>query len=570
MIRFHSVKYKNFLSTGNKFTEVFLDKRKACLVVGENGSGKSTMLDALCFGLFGKGFRKVSKTMLVNTINGRHMVVEIEFSVGQKRYKVVRGAKPNIFEVYLHGKLLNQDANMRDYQEYLEKQILKLNYKAFTQVVILGSSTFTPFMQMGTNDRRGIIEDILDINIFSIMNDILKVRQGAMKTELQEIEYDIKLSQDRIDTYKGHIKALGENRRQKVADFRDSIANSESHVEDLQVEIDSFLQEVEDNLNPKIKDFEKLKDRLQHTVEIERKLHDAFTKGEEQLDFYEHTKTCPTCKHDLEDDFKEKKLEEIAGTNTEITRGIKELEQKVASLEKQLEDIQEVQEQINDINRKVSKKQNEISASQQYITKINKEIDKLVSEKQSDDSKKLGIETKALKKHDTRKEELVDKRHYYDLAAFLLKDSGIKTKIVKQYLPVMNKLINKYLASMDFFVQFELDENFNEKIKSRYRDDFSYANFSEGEKMRIDLALLFTWRAIAKLKNSVNTNLLMLDEVFDSSLDEGGTDEFMKILTTLGNDTNVFIISHKGDILNEKFRHVMKFEKVKNFSRIAE
>ncbi len=569
MIRFHSVKYKNFLSTGNSFTEVFLDKRKACLVVGENGSGKSTMLDALCFGLFGKGFRKVSKTMLVNSINGRHMVVEIEFSVGQKRYKVIRGAKPNIFEVYLHGKLMNQDANMRDYQEHLEKQILKLNYKAFTQVVILGSSTFTPFMQMSQSDRRGIIEDILDINIFSIMNDILKVRQGALRSELQELDYDIRLSEDRIKTYKSHIKALGENRRQKIADFRDSIANSESHVEELQKVIQSVLDEVEQKQS-NIDDVEDIQHKLQHTQEIERKLKDAKARGDKEITFYENTEECPTCKSHLEDDFKLQKIESTTQTVSEIESALEELDNKTRQIQGQLDTIREIQTEIDDLNRKVSKKQNEISASQQYIQKINKEIEKLNSEKSGDDSKKLEKELKELKKHEKGKEELVDKRHYYDLAAFLLKDSGIKTKIVKQYLPIMNKLINKYLASMDFFVQFELDENFNENIKSRYRDDFSYANFSEGEKMRIDLALLFTWRAVAKLKNSVNTNLLMLDEIFDSSLDEGGTDEFMKILHTLGNDTNVFIISHKGDILNEKFRHVMKFEKVKNFSRIAE
>ena len=569
MIRFHSVKYKNFLSTGNHFTEIFLDKRKACLVIGENGSGKSTMLDALCFGLFGKGFRKVPKTMLVNSINGRHMVVEVEFSVGQKRYKIVRGAKPNIFEVYLHNKMLNQDANMRDYQDHLEKQILKMNYKAFTQVVILGSSTFVPFMQMNTSDRRGIIEDILDINIFSIMNDILKVRMGALKSELHDLEYDIRLSEDRIDTYKKHIKALGDGRRDKIQDFRSSIENAEKNNKKLQEECTLLLEQV-DTKQGEIDHIDDIKHKLQHTLDIEKKLEDAKTRGNKEINFYETTDECPTCHHNLEDTFKLKKINTTKGTLEEITSALSDLDEQVKEINKELEEIREVQGKIDELTRDINKKQTEMNASAQYITKIQKEIDKLMGEKSSDDTKKLDKEIKTLKKHESGKESLVDKRHYYDLAAFLLKDSGIKTKIVKQYLPVMNKLINKYLASMEFFVQFELDENFNENIKSRYRDEFSYANFSEGEKMRIDLALLFTWRAVAKLKNSVNTNLLMLDEIFDSSLDEGGTDEFMKILTTLGNDTNVFIISHKGDVLNDKFRHVMKFEKVKNFSRVAE
>ena len=567
MIKFKAVRYKNLLSTGNKFTEIFLDNRKATLILGENGSGKSTMLDALCFGLFGKGFRKVSKNSLINSVNQRGMVVEVEFAIGSKQYRVVRGAKPNVFEIFLNDRIINQDANMRDYQEQLEKQILKLNYKTFTQVVILGSSSFTPFMQMNQSDRRGIIEDILDINIFSIMNGLLKTRMTGLKSELHDLDYEIRLSEDRIETYKKHIKSLGDNRRQKIEDFNESVDAAQTNVNNLQEECNSLLENV-GSLQNETSDSEKIKSKLTKTKELEKQLNDARTRGTKEIKFYEDTDECPTCHRDMEDDFKQEKIQTTTERVTEIDKAINELSQNVIDINKRLSEIEEIQSKVDTLNRQVAQKQNEISASNQYITKINGEIEKLKSENVTDDSAKLNTELKVLKGHNTEKETLIDKRSYYDIAALLLQDSGIKTKIIRQYLPIMNKLINKYLASMDFFVQFNLDEGFNESIKSRYRDAFSYANFSEGEKMRIDLALLFTWRAIAKLKNSVNTNLLVLDEVFDSSLDEGGTDEFLKILHTLDGDTNTFIISHKGDVLTEKFRHTMTFEKVKNFSRV--
>ena len=567
MIKFKVVRYKNLLSTGNKFTEIFLDNRKATLILGENGSGKSTMLDALCFGLFGKGFRKVSKNSLINSVNQRGMVVEVEFAIGSKQYRVVRGAKPNVFEIFLNDRIINQDANMRDYQEQLEKQILKLNYKTFTQVVILGSSSFTPFMQMNQTDRRGIIEDILDINIFSIMNGLLKTRMTGLKSELHDLDYEIRLSEDRIETYKKHIKSLGDNRRQKIQDFNESVETAQTNVNNLQEECNLLLGDVE-SLQNETSDSEKIKSKLTKTRELEKQLNDARTRGTKEIKFYEDTDECPTCHRDMEDDFKQEKIQTTTERVTEIDKAINELSQNVIDINKRLSEIEEIQSKVDTLNRQVAQKQNEISASNQYITKINTEIEKLKSESVTDDSDKLNKELKVLKGHNTEKENLIDKRSYYDIAALLLQDSGIKTKIIRQYLPIMNKLINKYLASMDFFVQFNLDEGFNESIKSRYRDAFSYANFSEGEKMRIDLALLFTWRAVAKLKNSVNTNLLVLDEVFDSSLDEGGTDEFLKILHTLDGDTNTFIISHKGDVLTEKFRHTMTFEKVKNFSRV--
>ena len=569
MIKFKSVKWKNLLSTGNQFTEVFLGNRKATLILGENGSGKSTMLDALCFGLFGKGFRKISKNSLINSVNQRGMVVEVEFAIGSKQYRVVRGAKPNLFEIYLNDRLINQDAKMRDYQEQLEKQILKLNYKTFTQVVILGSSTFTPFMQMNTNDRRGIIEDILDINIFSIMNNLLKTRMTALKSELHDLDYEIRLSEDRIETYKKHIKSLGDNRRQKIEEFNESVENSQTHIDNIQSECNHLLSDVE-VLQNESSDSETVKQQLTKTLEMQKQLDNAKERGIKEIEFYEDNEECPTCHRDMEEHFREEKIDSTEGKVQEIEKGIRQITDNITSINLRLEEIQKIQSKGDTLNRQIAQKQNEISASNQYITKINQEIEKLRTDNVTDDSTKLNQEQKILKGHQETKESLVDKRSYYDIAGLLLQDTGIKTKIIRQYLPIMNKLINKYLASMDFFVQFNLDEGFNESIKSRYRDAFSYANFSEGEKMRIDLALLFTWRAVAKLKNSVNTNLLVLDEVFDSSLDEGGTEEFLKILHTLDGDTNTFIISHKGDVLTEKFRHTMTFEKVKNFSRIVD
>jgi len=527
------------------------------------------MLDALCFGLFGKGFRKISKNSLINSVNQRGMIVEVEFAIGSKQYRVVRGAKPNLFEIFLNDRLINQDAKMRDYQEQLEKQILKLNYKTFTQVVILGSSTFTPFMQMNQNDRRGIIEDILDINIFSIMNGLLKTRMAALKSELHDLDYEIRLSEDRIETYKKHIKSLGDNRRKKIDDFNESVDKAQTNISSVQEECNALMSKVGE-LQNESSDSEAIKGKLTKTLELQKQLDLAKSRGTKEIKFYEDNDECPTCHRDMEDHFKQEKISATSKKVSQVEKGIGEIADNITSINKRIEEIQQIQSKVDTLNRQVAQKQNEISASNQYIIKINQEIEKLRTDNVTDDSTKLNTEQKSLKQHNQTKESLIDKRSYYDVAGYLLQDSGIKTKIIRQYLPIMNKLINKYLASMDFFVQFNLDEGFNESIKSRYRDAFSYANFSEGEKMRIDLALLFTWRAIARLKNSVNTNLLVLDEVFDSSLDEGGTEEFLKILHTLDKDTNTFIISHKGDILTEKFRHTMTFEKVKNFSRIVD
>ena len=569
MIKFHKVRFKNFLSTGDAFTEIILDKKPTTLIIGANGSGKSTVLDALTFGLFGKAFRKIPKTALINSINKKKTVVEVEFSIGRKQYKVMRSIKPNKFEIYLNGSLIHQDANVRDYKAILEQQILKLNYKTFTQVVVLGSSSFTPFMQLVTIERRNIIEDILDIQIFSVMNDVLKSRYAALRHELNEIKTNLKIGESKIQSQEATMKRLEENREGQMTKLKDDIEKSDEQEAIYEGSIDIFSRMLEQQ-NELKSDEDDVREKLQQTLSDERQFEADRKKFLKELKFYENNDECPTCKQDIETEHKEHICTDTSKNLEEIGIKLSEREEQVQEINKRLLEIRDINQEISRIQTEIQKEQSHIIAGQKYREKLNKQLSELEAQEHTDEDKeKLEKYRKALAQLQDMDKDLVDKRHYYDLAEILLRDSGIKTKIIRQYLPIMNKLINKYLASMEFFVQFELDEEFNEQIKSRYRDTFTYSSFSEGEKMRIDLALLFTWRSIAKLKNSVNTNLLILDEVFDSSLDEGGTDEFLKILNTLGNDTNTFIISHKGDSMNEKFNNIIEFEKAQNFSRVV-
>ena len=569
MIKFHKVRYKNFLSTGDTFTEIHLNRKPTTLIIGANGSGKSTVLDALTFGLFGRAFRKVNKTALINSINKKHTVVEVEFSIGRSQYRVMRAIKPNKFEIYLNGNLMHQDSNVRDYQAILEQQILKLNYKSFTQVVVLGSSSFTPFMQLVTIDRRRIIEDILDIQIFSVMNDILKQRYTALRHELNEIKTNIQIGEEKIKSQEETMKRLEENRDEQIAKLKSNIKKSDEQEAIYMGSIDIFDRMLEKQQNLK-EDEDDVRHSLQLMLSDERQFESDRRNLLKEGKFYETNDECPTCKQDIEEGHKSHICEEIDKTVGELNTKLEERSKSVQEINIRLEEIAEINQKITKIQTEIQREQSHITAGQKYRNKLEKELKDLeAQEHKEEDTEKLESYKKAYNQLEGMEEGLVDKRHYYDLAEILLRDSGIKTKKIRQYLPIMNKLINKYLASMEFFVQFELDEEFNEQIKSRYRDSFTYSSFSEGEKMRIDLALLFTWRSIAKLKNSVNTNLLILDEVFDSSLDEGGTDEFLKILNTLGNDTNTFIISHKGDSMNEKFNNVIEFEKAQNFSRVV-
>ena len=568
MIKFRKVRYKNFLSTGNEFTEIDLSRKKTSLIIGANGSGKSTLLDALTFGLFGRAFRKIPKTALVNSINEKQCCVEVEFQIGRIVYRVMRSIKPNKFEIYRDGKMLHQDASVRDYQAVLEQQILKLNYKSFTQVVVLGSSTFTPFMQLNTPERRAIIEDILDIQIFSVMKDCLRQRSSTLRSEYNDIKTNIKIGENKIQSQEDSMKRLEENREEMISKFTADINEHETKNIEYLTHIRADMENVKTCMNL-ISDEDAVRNSLQTMLSDEKDFENERRKFIKELEFYDNNDECPTCKQDIESDHKDHIVSDRSVNINELDQRLTQHSESIQKINVRLEEINEVHKEINDTQRAIQKEQNLIDSNEQYMKKVQSQIKELEEQKHTEDDKEqLEKYRKALDVLQGMEQDASEQKHYHDLADILLRDSGIKTKIIRQYLPIMNKLINKYLASMEFFVQFELDEEFNEQIKSRYRDNFSYASFSEGEKMRIDLSLLFTWRAIAKLKNSVNTNLLILDEVFDSSLDEGGTDEFLKILHTLDDNTNTFIISHKGESMNEKFNNIIEFEKTNNFSKI--
>ena len=568
MIKFHKVKFKNFLSTGNEFTEIDLSRKKTSLIIGANGSGKSTLLDALTFGLFGRAFRKIPKTALVNSINQKQLVVEVEFQIGRNKYRILRSIKPNKFEIYRDGKLMHQDASVRDYQAILEQQILKLNYKSFTQVVVLGSSTFTPFMQLNTPERRAIIEDILDIQIFSVMKDCLRQRSATLRNEYNEIKTNIRIGESKIQSQEESMKRLEENRDEMIDKLNADVLEHETQVIEHKTNIRADMSNVQTCMNL-IQDEDTVRASLQTMLSDEKDFETERRKFIKELKFYEDNDECPTCEQVIESDHKDHICTERTVNIKELDMRLTQHSESIEKINQRLEEINEVHKEIAESQKMIQKEQNLIDTNEKYIDKLEGQILELTKQEHTEDDKdKLEKYRKALELLQGMNADISDQKHYHDLADILLRDSGIKTKIIRQYLPIMNKLINKYLASMEFFVQFELDEEFNEEIKSRYRDNFSYSSFSEGEKMRIDLSLLFTWRAVAKLKNSVNTNLLILDEVFDSSLDEGGTDEFLKILHTLDDNTNTFIISHKGESMNEKFNNIIEFEKTNNFSRI--
>ena len=568
MIVFRYVRWKNLLSTGNYFTEIKLDNNQNTLVVGENGSGKSTMLDALCFGLFGKAFRNINKPSLLNSINSKDCVIEIEFDTNNKSYKVVRGIKPNVFEIYQNGELLNQDAAARDYQEILEKTILKLNYKSFTQIVILGSASFTPFMQLSSSDRRAIIEDLLDIQIFSTMNGILREKLSGNKDLTTTKKYDIDLSQQKYELQEKYIKELKQNNDDKVKEYDEEVRSNQSVIQTLHDETANLITEVATH-QTSVEEKTSVENKLKTITKLESQIESTVSKYRKDISFFQHNDDCPTCRQTIAIGFKETEIANLTTKATECEHGLSELEKKLLAEQNKLNSINEVQKKIQALQIKIATNNTSITETNKYIAKLQKQIEelkqsKVVSEKEQQELKELK-DSLSLLQEELR--VLIQEKTYYEVASGLLKDTGIKTKIIKQYLPIINKLVNKYLASLDFFVNFNLDESFKETIKSRHRDEFTYNNFSEGEKQRIDMALMLTWRAVAKLKNSSNTNLLILDEVFDSSLDTTGTEELMKILHML-DGVNLFVISHKGDILQDKFSNVIKFEKVKNFSRI--
>ena len=569
MIIFKSVSWKNFLSTGNTPNKVELDGHSTTLIVGKNGEGKSTILDALTFSLFNKPFRDINKNQLVNSINQKNCVVEIEFDIGPIHYRVLRGIKPNIFEIYQNGTIINQDAAVKDYQKVLEQQILKLNYKTFTQVVILGSASFVPFMQLPVWQRREVIEDILDIKVFSTMNTILKEKIAENKEELSAVETEIRIITEQAKAQKSLIDSLQHSKDQNVKVLRDKIETNINEINDKTQLVDLLNKDVE-TLNTQLYEKAEVDKNIDMCKSNMNKLSQKLTQVDEHIEFFTSNETCPSCEQGIQHDHKDKIIQKISSDKKQITDNMDVLNSAYSKLSKDLQDKQDVLNQIQDKNISISTEINAMNMLIKSNNALEKEISELSVQGDIDvekDKIKL-LANDALQKNEV-KVGLMKEKQLQEIAGVLLRDTGIKTTIIREYLPAMNKLINMYLSAMDFFVKFELDESFNEKIKSRFRDEFTYASFSEGEKMRIDLAILFTWRQIAKMKNSVNTNLLLLDEIFDSSLDVAGTDYFLSVMDTLGENTNVFVISHKGDVLLDKFKNNIRFEKTNDFSSVV-
>lgn len=569
MITFTKIRWKNILSTGNAFTEIDLTRSTNTLIVGQNGAGKSTILDAFTFVLFGKPFRKINKPNLLNSINQSNGVVEVEFTIGKREYKVIRGLKPNVFEIFCDKILLNQDAKSKDYQEHLEKFILKLNYKSFTQVVILGSASFVPFMQLSAADRRTIIEDLLDIGIFSSMNSVVKNQLSELKDKQKDVDYEMRLVAEKIKIQKQNIEDHKTNSAAEIAKKREEIASNDIDIIKLKEDIAKIEKHVDIMLDS-LKDRATTEQKSRKMIQIEAKFDSNKSKVEKEIEFYQNNDDCPTCHQSIHEDHKTKSIAEKKEKLSEIEKATKLLLIEIEKTNKRLDEITKTQESVRNHNSEIVKLNTQFKSLNTYNEKLLNEIAQIEKNTVSfeTDNTKLKELKVLLEGHVRDARQYAEDKQYYEFASVLLKDTGIKTKIIKQYLPVMNKLINKYLTAMDFFVNFNLDENFEETIKSRHRDEFSYASFSEGEKQKIDMALLLTWRQVAKMKNSTNTNILILDEIFDSSLDASSVELLMGLLKELSSQTNVFVISHKGDQLFDKFHSVIKFIKKNNFSII--
>ena len=571
MIIFEKIRFKNFLSYGNTWAELDLETHQDTLIIGENGAGKSTFLDALSYALYMKPFRKVNNPQLVNSVNKKHLETQVEFRIGSNKYMVMRGHAPRKFEVYLNGELLNQDAHTKDYQKILEQNILKMSYKSFTQIVVLGSRNFIPFMQLSTVDRRTVIEDLLDIQIFSTMAGLLKDKISLNKNALQDVDYQLNLLDDKVSVQESYIDKVKENVDTQLQEIRNKINETTTQIEDHRLKMDELAQEAAD-LFEQCEPLQSVSNRIQQFLTLKGQIERKITNLKKQLKFYEDNTECGTCGQEITDEYRSEKQEEANTAITETTGGLKQLEEEIASNSTRMESLTTIKQEAERVDSERANERTSIIVLEEILEGLNNEMASKSFEDGDEEeaTARLVQLNQDIEDEKEKKVELKKKQSIYDAARTLLMDTGIKSRIIKQYVPIMNKLINKYLAAMEFFVDFNLDEDFKETIRSRHRDEFSYASFSEGEKMRIDLALLFTWRAIAKLKNSASTNILIMDEIFDSSLDTQGTDEFLKIIKELTSDTNIIIISHKTDQLLDKFSNVVRFEKHKNFSRIVE
>ena len=570
MILFKSVTYKNFLATGNNPITISLDSTNTTLIVGQNGAGKSTIIEAIVFALFNKSFRKVNKSQLINSINEKDCVVEVVFQIGTTEWLVRRGMKPGIFEIYKNGVLLDQQSSAVDQQKWFEQYVLKLNYKSFTQIVVLGSSTFVPFMQLPAASRREIIEDLLDIRIFSTMNVILKDKVKSSTEELRSYETDIAFLKEKAEMQGNHIKSLEKTARKTISQKEDKIVELEDGIKTLDSEIE-FSNSLVEQMMTELSKFDGVDKQVKKLEKEITTNVNLISRTKKEQNFFEENDVCPKCTQSLTTEVKTKHIDQASKIINESTKIVEKYKKQLEKADKLIKKQTDMNREVSDINWSVKSKLQTIKTTQKIISDIKSEIEELRNDNLDIDGEKeklvaIGNQGLSVQKSIGKVKET---KRNYDVISSLLKDGGIKSMIIRKYLPVMNQLINKYLQELDFYVNFTLDEEFNESIKSRHRDDFTYSSFSEGEKMRIDLALMFTWRAIAKLKNSANTNLLILDEVFDSSLDVGGTDEFLRIIRGVQDDTNVFIISHKGDVLLDKFDRVMKFDKVKNFSKVT-
>ena len=568
MIIFKKIRYKNFLSTGNTPIEIDLGKSPTTLIIGQNGSGKSTLLDALCWALFNKPFRIIKKEQMINTINNSDCEVEIEFDVGTKQYRVKRSVKPNLFEIYENGQLLNQNASSIDYQKYLEHNIMKLNYRSFIQVVILGSSSYEPFMKMKARYRRDVVEEILDVKVFTQMDLILRDQQGQLSKEVLEMRHKCDLIQTKYDTEIKHFNSLSELNTSGIDDKKSQLEKHNKAKQEYTTKIENINKSIEE-YKIELEGKEESDNKLKQLLKLETKIEQNIDTHNKSIKFFAENETCPVCTQSIDRSFREQKGEQLHKKCAELETGIKKLTSEIDKVEERINYFGNISKKLSDLYVDIAKVNTSLEELNNYSDRIHEEI--LQLENKQTDSKKIATDLQQLKEElETTKleaDKITNQKKYVDVLREVLSDKGARGHIIKKYVPIINNLINEHLQAMDFFVSFHLDEEFNETVKSRHRDTFNYNSFSEGEKLRIDLAILFTWRTIAKMKNSVNTNLLILDEIFDSSLDQQGTDDFFKIVNKLKNE-NVFIISHKGDILFDKFTNIIKFEKYQNFTRL--